>query len=39
MIDNLMRFATEHPELYAGIIAFVGVAVILIGGMSGGGRR
>lgn len=40
MIDNLMRFANENPELYVGIGALIGLALILIGGLSGGsGRR
>lgn len=40
MIDRLMQFAAANPEAYVGIITLVGLAVILIGGLSGGsGRR
>ncbi len=35
----MMAWIAANPELYAGIIGFVGLVVILIGGMSGGSGR
>lgn len=36
----MMDWISKHPDLYVGIITFIGLLLILIGGMSGGsGRR
>lgn len=40
MIDAILAFAHNYPEAYVGICCIVGLALILIGGLSGGsGRR
>jgi len=39
MIADLMQFAMAHPGLYVGGVTIVGLALILIGGLSGGSGR